>query len=104
MITAPNIILISVLALALTTSAASSASNKVKDLPPVTFIMASVAPTILVSRRGLDTACLAASIALFSPVASPIPIKAFPRFSITAFTSAKSRLIKPETAIKSDID
>ena len=74
LITAPNIILISVLALALTTSAASSASNKVKDLPPVTFIMASVAPTILVSRSGLDTACLAASIALFSPVASPIPI------------------------------
>ena len=71
LITAPKIILISLLALCLTTSAASSASNRVKLVPPVTFIIASFAPTILVSKSGDDTACFAASIALFSPTPKP---------------------------------
>ena len=64
-ITAPNIMLMSVLAAALITSAASSASNKVKLFPPVIFIIQSVAPLIVVSSKGLDTACFAASIARF---------------------------------------
>lgn len=60
--------LISVLAAARITSAASSASNNVKLFPPVIFIIQSVAPLIVVSRSGLLTACLAASIARFSPI------------------------------------
>ena len=48
---APNIVFISVFALVLTTSAASSTSNNVKLFPPVTFIIASVAPLILVSSN-----------------------------------------------------
>ena len=68
------------------------------------MIIASVAPLILVSSKGLETAWRAASEARFSPTPIPIPIKALPRFSITALTSAKSKLIKPDTAIKSDID
>lgn len=55
------------------TSAASSTSNKVKLDPPVTLMIASVAPPILVSKRGLDTACKAASLARSSP--APIPIQ-----------------------------
>ena len=53
LITAPKIVLISVLALVLITSAASSTSNKVKLAPPVTLIIASVAPEILVSNNDL---------------------------------------------------
>ena len=97
-------VLISVLAAPLTTSAASSASNKVNELPPVILIMASVAPSIVVSSNGLATACLAASMALFSPTPIPIPIIALPRLAIIALTSAKSKLTRPDTAIKSDID
>ena len=104
LITAPKIVLISVLAAFLTTSAASSASNKVSELPPVILIIASVAPSIVVSSNGLDTACLAASTALFSPTPIPIPIIALPRFYIIVLTSAKSKFTKPDTAIKSDID
>jgi len=48
-------------------------------------------------------ASLAASIALFSPLAIPIPIKAEPAFDITALTSAKSALIIPGTVIISAI-
>ena len=96
--------LISVLAAVLITSAASSTSNNVSEAPPVTFIIASVAPFIDVSSSGEDTACLAASVALFSPEPTPIPINALPLSFIIAFTSAKSRLTKPDTAIKSDID
>ena len=44
LITAPNIVLISVLADSLTTSTASYTSKSVKFSPPVTFIIASVSP------------------------------------------------------------
>ena len=96
--------LISVLAALLITSAASSTSNNVKLAPPVTLIIASVAPLIDVSKSGDDTAYLAASTALFSPAPTPIAIRALPLSFITALTSAKSRLTRPATAIKSDID
>jgi len=62
-----------------------------------------VAPSIVVSRRGLVTACLTASIALSSPVAVPIPICATPLSVMTVLTSAKSRLIRPGTLIRSVI-
>ncbi len=56
------------------TSAASSTSNNERLEPPVILIIALRAPTIEVSNKGLETACLAASIALFSPEPRPIPI------------------------------
>ena len=62
-----------------------------------------LAPSIVVSSNGDWIACFAASSALFSPDALPIPICAIPVFSITALTSAKSRFTKPGTLIKSDI-
>ena len=67
LITEPKIVLISLPDAALTTSAACSASNKVRLTPPVILIIASVAPVILVSSNGLETACLAASIAYLHP-------------------------------------
>ena len=58
---------------------------------------------MVVSKRGLDTACSTASSAFSSPFASPIPICAIPLFVITVWTSAKSRLIKAGRLIKSVI-
>ena len=48
-------------------------------------------------------AAFAASTALFSPLATPIPIRAEPAWLIIVLTSAKSTLIKPLIVIKSDI-
>ena len=83
---------------------AAFASNNDKLGPPVTLSNTPFAPLIDVSRSGDCIASLAASIALFSPTPKPIPISAEPRFAITVLTSAKSRLTKPDTAIKSLID
>ncbi len=55
----------------------------------------------MVSRSGLSTAILTASLALSSPLPSPIPIWAIPLSFITVWTSAKSRLITAGTLIKS---
>ena len=96
--------LISEFAASLTVSTASSISNNVRFLPPVTLTIAFVAPSIVASSKLLATAWRAASIALFSPALQPIPMIAVPLFSITVLTSAKSRLITPVTAIRSDID
>ena len=65
--------------------------------------MISVAPSIVVSSRGLVIACLTASSALSSPWPSPIPIWAIPLSFITVEISAKSRLIRPGTLIRSVI-
>ena len=65
--------------------------------------MASVAPSIDCSKSGEETACLAASNALSSPIPIPIPMIARPEPSIIALTSAKSKFTSPGTAIKSDI-
>ena len=61
------------------------------------------APSIVVSRSGLDPACFTASSAFSSPFALPIPICAMPLSVITVWTSAKSRLIRPGTLIRSVI-
>ena len=102
-ITAPNIIFASGSTLLWTNSAAVLTSCNPSDSPPVTFIITPLAPSIVVSSIGLWIACLAASSALFSPDALPIPICAIPVFSIIVFTSAKSRFTSPGTLIKSDI-
>ena len=62
-----------------------------------------LAPSIDVSSNGLWIACFAASSALFSPDALPIPMCAIPVLSIIVFTSAKSKFTSPGIAIKSDI-
>ena len=67
------------------------------------LIITCEAPSMVVSRSGLVTACFTASTALSSPVAVPIPIWATPLLIITVLTSAKSRLIRPGTLIRSVI-
>ena len=84
--------------------AASSTSNKVISFPPVILISKPFAPFKEYSSiKGLEIAASAASIALFSPSASPIPIMAFPIPLITVSMSAKSKLIRPGLTIKSVI-
>lgn len=56
-----------------------------------------------VLSNGLEMAFFAASAVRCLPVAQPMPIKADPLLDMIVFTSAKSMLIKPGTAIKSDI-
>ena len=86
-----------------TNSAAVLTSCNPRFSPPVTLMITPRAPSIVVSSNGLWIACFAASSALFSPDALPIPICAIPVFNIIVFTSAKSRFTSPGTLIKSDI-
>ena len=58
---------------------------------------------MLASSSGDETAISAAARARSSPRALPIPIRADPAFDMTAFTSAKSRLISPGVVIRSVI-
>ena len=102
-ITAPKMIFASGSTLLCTSSAAVFTSCNPKFSPPVTFMITPLAPSIVVSSSGLWIACFAASSALFSPDAQPIPICAIPVFSIIVLTSAKSRFTSPGTLIKSDI-
>ncbi len=85
------------------TSTARLASYNEIFSPPVTLIIASFAPSIETSNKGDEIARVAASSALFSPRAIPIPINALPLPDITERTSAKSKLINAGTAIKSVI-
>ncbi len=55
------------------------------------------------SSSGLVMAFMAASRARDSPRAMPAPIMARPDSPITAFTSAKSRLMRPGTMIRSEM-
>ncbi len=81
---------------------AAFTSNNVRSGPPVIFINTPLAPWIVASSsKGDEIACWVASIARFSPDARPAPIKAMPIPCIIDLTSAKSRLIKPGTVIKS---
>ena len=62
-----------------------------------------VAPSIDSSSSGEVIAALAASAARLSPVAEPMPISAEPASRMIVRTSAKSRLIRPGTVIRSVI-
>jgi len=85
-------------------SEASVISFIVRSLVQVMFIRTPLAPVMETSSRsGWEIAFSAASIALFSPLATPIPINAIPAFDMVVLTSAKSRLISPGTIIKSVI-
>ena len=82
--------------------AASSTSNSVMSMPPVTLISTARAPAIeMSSRSGLLIAASAAWVARPSPDASPVPIIALPISHITERISAKSRLIWPGLIIRS---
>ncbi len=87
----------------ITISAASFTSKMPRSGPPVTFIRTPFAPSMVASKRGLAMACMAASFALFSPWAIPIPISAEPVSIMTVLTSAKSRFIRPGTHTRSEI-
>src|SRR5665213_360641 len=56
---------------------------------------------MVVSSRGLATASRAASAARVSPLPKPMPMRAAPWPDMIAFTSAKSRLIRPGKTIRS---
>ena len=62
-----------------------------------------LAPLMEVSIRGLETAILAASSALFLPEAWPTPMWALPASFMTVVTSAKSRLMKPVCLMRSEM-
>ena len=69
--------------------------------PPVTLNKIPRAPSIVTSSSLLLIACWAACTARSSPVAVPTAINAAPPSDMIAFTSAKSRLIRPGTVINS---
>ena len=60
-----------------------------------------VAPSMEVSSRRLEMASVAASTARLSPEAVPMPIMAVPAPRMMVQTSAKSRLMRPGTVIRS---
>ena len=82
--------------------AASSISKSFMSRPPVMLISTPRAPLRLISSSsGLAMAFSAACTARSSPEASPVPIMALPISSITARTSAKSRLMRPGRTMRS---
>ncbi len=58
------------------------------------------APSMAASSKGLEMAALAATVARFSPLAWPMPIKAEPALARIIFTSAKSVLMRPGVVIR----
>mmetsp|Transcript_22273 Transcript_22273/g.56862 ORF Transcript_22273/g.56862 Transcript_22273/m.56862 type:complete len:391 (-) Transcript_22273:83-1255(-) len=82
--------------------AARSSSKSVMSLPPVMFTSRPFADLIVSSpSSGFVSASTAALIALSSPSACPDPMIAFPVDFITLVTSAKSRLIRPGSTMRS---
>ncbi len=83
--------------------AASCISSIARSSPPATAKSTPFALCIEISRRGELIAAFAASVALLSPDAVPIPINAEPAFSMTLLMSAKSTFMIPGVVIRSDI-
>ena len=82
--------------------AASATSWRVRSAPPEMLISTPLAPWIEVSSSsGDEIARWAASMARFSPLATPVPISAMPMPVMIVLTSAKSTLISPGTVIRS---
>ena len=68
------------------------------------LISTPVAPWIdMSSSSGLEIAFCAASMARFSPLALPVPMSAMPISHMIVRTSAKSRLMRPCTVIRSEM-
>ena len=83
--------------------AASWISNIPKSAPPAIEKRTPFAPFIEISKRGEFIAIFAASSALFSPLAVPMPIRAEPASVMIALISAKSILIIPGMVIRSEM-
>ena len=86
------------------TSAASFTSSIPRSSPPAIESRIPFAPRNSMSISGDRSARSAASRARFSPAEEkPIPMSAVPLFSMIVRTSAKSRLIRPGSVIRSQI-
>ena len=84
-----------------TSWAASLISNRPRSEPPWTESSTPCAPSMLASSSGEEIASSAAWTARSSPRAEPMPMSAVPASCMTDFTSAKSRLIRPGTEMRS---
>src|SRR5437867_3752282 len=100
-ITAPKMMFASGSAAAWMISAASLTSNSARSGPPVIVNSTPRAPSMDCSRSGDWMAWRAASAARVSPVPCPMPISAEPALVMIVFTSAKSRLMRPGTVMRS---
>ena len=87
-----------------TSVAACSTSSRPMSMEPVTLMSTPFAPLMEVSSRGEEMAIRAASSALPLPAARPTPMWARPASFMMAVTSAKSRLIKPVSRMRSEMD
>ena len=87
-----------------TSVAACSTSSRPMSMEPVTLMSTPLAPLMEVSSRGEEMAIRAASSALPLPAARPTPMWARPASFMMAVTSAKSRLIKPVSRMRSEMD
>ena len=87
-----------------TSDAACSTSSRPISMEPVTLMSTPRAPWMEVSSSGLEMAMRAASSALPLPAARPTPMCAMPAFFMMAVTSAKSRLMKPVSRMRSEMD
>ena len=99
--TVPKMMLASGSAISLMISAASSTSKRPRLGPPVTLKRTPWAPLMLISSSGLEMASRAALAARSGPLARPMPMRAEPAERMTARTSAKSRLMRPGTVMRS---
>ena len=93
--TAPKMMLASGCATFVIVSAARLTSWSARSEGPAIASSTPFAPSIEDSRSGEEIADRAASSARPSPEPCPIPISAEPAPVMTAFTSAKSRLMRP---------
>jgi hypothetical protein len=72
--------------------------------PPVTLMITPRAPlTDASSSSGLEIARAAATLARSLPSPRPVPMIAMPMPDMMVFTSAKSRLIRPGTRMRSEM-
>src|SRR5947207_471409 len=102
--TAPKMMLASSCAASCTMRAPSSTSWIDRSWPPVKLMRMPRAPSIDVSSSsGLATAFCAASSARLAPRPTPVPIIAMPMPDMIVRTSAKSRLTRPGTRMRSEI-
>ena len=83
--------------------AASLTSHSDRSLPPVIESRIECAPSSVVSSSGEDAAAWAASMARLSPWPMPMPSSALPASAMIVRTSAKSRLIRPGSVIRSEM-
>ena len=84
-----------------TVLAASLTSHSDRSRPPVIESRMPWAPSSVVSSSGEEVAFSAASTARLSPVPMPMPSSAGPASDMIVRTSAKSRLIRPGSVIRS---